>query len=269
MKIQSTSSTNITKKEYIGIFDSGVGGISVLKSLKKQMPTQSFCYFADSAYNPYGKKSVKLVQSRVQKISQYFVNQDISTIVIACNTATTIAIDLIRKQFPQVIFVGTEPGIKPAIKSTKTGNILVMATPLTLQSERYQLLKSEITGKINIFETPCPSLVPAIESCASNVQLQQIIYDILNPFNKFNIDTVVLSSTHFSLIKDQIQSLFPQYTYISPVERIAAQCKKLHPHPSNISQTLFITTGKKGLLHFQLKKYAPFFSLSSSTTISL
>lgn len=269
MKIQSTSSTNISKKEYIGIFDSGVGGISVLKSLKKQMPTQSFCYFADSAYNPYGKKSVKLVQSRVQKISQYFVNQDISTIVIACNTATTIAIDFVRKQFPQVIFVGTEPGIKPAIKSTKTGNILVMATPLTLKSKRYQLLKSEIAGKINIFESPCPSLVPAVESCTSNVQLQQIIHDILDPFSECNIDTVVLSSTHFSLIKDQIQSLFPKYTYISPVERIAAQSKKQHPYPSNAFNVHVITTGKKELLHIQLKKYAPFLPISSLTAISL
>lgn len=269
MKSQPINSKNVFKKDYIGVFDSGIGGVSVLEALKKQMSTQSFCYFADSAYNPYGDKSKNVIKNRVQKITQYFIDQNISTIVIACNTATTIAIDSIRKQFPQVIFIGTEPGIKPAIKKTNTNNILVMATPVTLNSNRYHQLTTEIAPNIHIYETPCPGLVPAIESCSSTIHLNQIIKDILIPFNKYNIDTVVLSSTHFSLIKDQIQSLFPQYTYISPVEKIAAQCKRKHPFPSQKNHLHFITTGKKESLQIQLKNYAHFLPISSLTSISL
>src|SRR5262245_198137 len=148
----------------IGVFDSGVGGLSVLRALHARLPSAQFVYVADSAYAPYGERAAGDVIERSQRLTAHLAQQGARMIVVACNTATALAIDSLRADWPDIPFIGVEPGIKPAASTTRNRCIGVMATPATLASERLKSLVERHAGAATVHLQPCPGLAAAIES---------------------------------------------------------------------------------------------------------
>jgi glutamate racemase len=246
----------MNNKFSIGIFDSGIGGLSVYKELIKLMPQESVIYFADSSFNPYGEKSENLIKKRSGKIVNFFSTYQTQTVIVGCNTATTVGISQLRANFPLINFVGMEPGIKPAISFTKSHHILVLATPATLASQSYKQLKKKFSHLANIENDPAVGLVKSIEECQTEKVLSNIIFSIISPHLKNPIDTVVLSSTHFSLVSKIFKKTFPNLKFISPTQAVALQVKKIHIKKETLyKETLFFTSGNQRTLHHQLKHY--------------
>ncbi len=188
-------------KDYIGVFDSGVGGISVLKELIKILPNENFIFYGDSLHSPYGDKTKQDIINLSTKIADYLVNSGVKAIVIACNTATSAASEAIRSRYPSIPIIGIEPAIKPAILAHKGEDILVMATEATIKLEKFNDLKKKFDTQANIIPVACSGLAEAIEN-------EQNTEEILNRYlfqfkNKINV--VVLGCTHYPFIKNEIR----------------------------------------------------------------
>jgi glutamate racemase len=199
----------------IGVFDSGIGGLSILKALRAEMPQQSFVYYADSAHNPYGDKSDEFVIDRSRAITEQLIDQHrIKALVIACNTATAAAIHLLRADHPGLPIIGVEPALKPAVAVTKTQRIAVLATRGTLQSAKFLALKASLADQAEFICTPCDGLADMIERSTEPHNAAHLIaacasfIGATGPFGTQNgeIDTLVLGCTHYPLV----QSAFRQ-----------------------------------------------------------
>lgn len=212
----------------IGVFDSGIGGATVLAALQELLPNEDYHYIADSENCPYGEKSDeelrRIVVMNVEKLRAWGAK----IIVIACNTATTRCIGYLRQQYPGITFIGTEPAIKLATKITDATNILVLATPGTITSERTKaLLEENQKPGQNIILLPCPGLADVIEKYltidSSKIvdKLTELLAGVSMP------DVVVLGCTHYSLIKDYIQDLFPNAKLLDGNFGIACRLKQL------------------------------------------
>ena len=193
----------------IGVFDSGIGGLSILQSLRREMPSEDFVYFADSAHTPYGEKSEAFVIERALVITADLIkNQRIKALVIACNTATAAAIGLLRAQHPGLPIIGVEPALKPATLVSKTRRIAVLATRSTLQSGKFGALLQSLQDQAEFVCTPCDGLAEQIERHADSKVATQLIaacaYFISSTgqFGTKNgqIDTLVLGCTHYPLV---------------------------------------------------------------------
>ncbi len=194
----------------IGVFDSGMGGLSVLKALQAELPLEQFVYVSDSGHAPYGERDDKHVLARSRSIANYLVAQhDIKALVMACNTATAAAVRQLRLDYPQLPIVGVEPALKPAVALSKTGQIGVMATRGTVNSEKFKLLLASLQDKAAFKVQACDGLADAIEqgdatkigaSSASNVWPT-------GPFGTQNghTDVLVLGCTHYPFIEDEIR----------------------------------------------------------------
>lgn len=208
----------------IGFFDSGKGGTSVLSAVKSLLPDAEYKYIADSKNCPYGEKSdvdlKKITKLHVDNLKSWGAE----IIVIACNTATTRCIEYLRGEFPELKFVGTEPAIKLAAESNAK-NILVMATPGTIKSERLQtLVKSNQKPGQNITLLACPGLADAIEH---DQNIASTLDQILEGIPTADFDLVVLGCTHYSLIKPEIQQKFPSAKLVDGNEGVAKRVKSL------------------------------------------
>jgi len=146
----------------IGIFDSGVGGISVLKEIRHLMPGENILYYADSAHCPYGTQPPEKIRQRTTKITQFLINAGAKIIVAACNTASIAGLDYLRQEF-QIPIVGMEPAIKPAAKITTNGKVGVLATGVTISGERFNSLLTRFACEIKVINVPCPGLVEQVE----------------------------------------------------------------------------------------------------------
>lgn len=189
----------------IGVFDSGIGGTTTLKEMQKKLPNEEFVYFADSKNNPYGEKSDAELWEIVTKIVENFKRQGIKLIVVACNTATTRLIDRLRKNYPEITFVGTEPAIKLACNSGFS-NILVMATPGTIEAEKTKALifkNKKPNQKITLLK--CAGLADAIEF---DKDIDKKLDELLAPLSGQGFDAIVLGCTHYILIREKIQKFF-------------------------------------------------------------
>lgn len=201
---------NCTEQEenysgYIGVFDSGVGGISILKELVHTLPEEKFLYYGDSANAPYGEKTTEQVLALVMNIVQYLVEQGVKAIVIACNTATSVAVTKVRAAYPQLPVIGVEPAIKPAAAAKEHARVLVMATPITLHLEKYQQLSKTLEEKAEFIPLNCAGLAQRIEKGKLEAEdLQQQLANLLEPF-RGQIDSVVLGCTHYPFVKEQIR----------------------------------------------------------------
>lgn len=192
----------------IGVFDSGMGGISVLRELVAYMEGEDFIYFGDSKNAPYGTKSVKEVQELTLCHSAYLMERGVKALVIACNTATSAAIQILREQYPEQIIIGIEPALKPAVLAKKNPNVLVMATPMTLREQKFQKLMERYQKEAQIFSLPCPDLVRYVENgILEGEELEAYLKPLLTPYTNGKIDSVVLGCTHFPLVKTTIQKL--------------------------------------------------------------
>jgi glutamate racemase len=212
----------------IGVFDSGLGGLSVLRALMAAMPVARFLYVADSAYAPYGERDTEEVTRRSLRITEFLVASGASGVVVACNTATAAAIDALRTQHPRLPIVGIEPGLKPAVAATRNGRIGVMATPATLASERFdQLHQAQARGSF-VLKQPCPGLADLIEQGdldASSVI--EAVQRFCEPLRHAEVDTVVLGCTHYPLVAHHIQAALGAHVQLidtaDAVARHAAQ----------------------------------------------
>ncbi len=191
----------------IGIFDSGVGGLSILVHIHRILPQENLLYIADSAYAPYGCKDPEIVKKRSKIITEYFIDQGAKAIVIACNTATASIIEHLRQQYG-IPFIGVEPGIKPAIAITKNGHIGIMATRNTLSSIRYNELSQRFATQVHLHHQPCPGLADQVEAgLIDDPVTGQLLDFYLTQLQQKQVDTLVLGCTHYSFLSKQIQQL--------------------------------------------------------------
>ncbi|MDM0119276.1 glutamate racemase [Variovorax arabinosiphilus] len=198
----------------IGVFDSGMGGLSVLAALRAELPHEDFVYFADTAYAPYGERGDAYVIERSLAVAEHLVREHrVKALVVACNTATTAAIHLLRAAHPALPIVGLEPGLKPAVAASRTGHIAVMATRGTLASAKYAALRAAVAGTADVRPVPCDGLVKAIEGfdTAGIASLCQRYMDEAGPFGEgaADVDTVVLGCTHYPLVIDELRTHAP------------------------------------------------------------
>ena len=200
------------KQDFIAVFDSGVGGISVLRHLVKRMPQERFLYYGDSANAPYGTKTVAQVQKLSLAVAQKLMAQGIKALVVACNTATAAAVELLRNQYPDMIVVGIEPAVKLAADLFPKGTVGIMATPLTIDSERLHKLEDRWKEQCNIIELPTPGLVELIEAGkAVSTEGEALLAPMLAPYAG-KLDAVVLGCTHYPFAAPVIQKLLGEST---------------------------------------------------------
>ena len=225
----------------IGIFDSGIGGLTTLNEIKKILPNEEYIFFADSKNNPYGSKSQEELQKITSNIVDYLIKRDVKMIVIACNTATTNCIDYLRNKYKDITFIGTEPAIKVACdKNFK--NILVLATPTTITSERtHELVNTNKKDYENFYLVACDGLANAIEK-NDQFKINELLNKYLKPYQDKNIDAVVLGCTHYPHIAGKIQSFFKNATLIDGNKGVANRVNNLltEKNKSKINTSHFI-----------------------------
>lgn len=212
----------------IGIFDSGVGGLSVWKEIIKILPGHNLLYFSDNAYSPYGPRPVWEIIERATKISEFLISKGAAIIVVACNTATSAAIDSLRENF-SVPFIGMEPAIKPAAALTKTGVIGVLATKGTLGSSLYCNTLNMFASNIEVVEMVGTGLVALVESGqVAGIQVEELLKKYIGPMIEKNADYIVLGCTHYPFLKDAIEKIAGKnVTIIDPAPAVARRLYKI------------------------------------------
>ena len=213
----------------IGIFDSGVGGLSVLRAVREQMPNESIIYFGDQGHVPYGSRSMEQIQNFSEAITNFLLKKNAKIIVVACNTASAAALKYLRAQFPTVQFVGMEPAVKPAAEHTHTGKVGVLATPATFQGALYASVVERFASAVELIQSTCPGLVQEIEmGNLDGLKTRRILEDALLPMLEKNIDTVVLGCTHYPFVIPLIQQIVGENVrVIDPAPSVARQAGRL------------------------------------------
>ncbi|NRF68628.1 glutamate racemase [Aquincola sp. S2] len=213
----------------IGVFDSGVGGLSVLRGLRRRLPDCAISYLADNRHLPYGAKSPEWLVERCATLTQVLVSQGSALVLVACNTATTHTIAALRQRWPSLPFVGVEPGVKPAIAASRSRRIAVLATEATLQSERMRSLVGTHGADAEVHLLACPGLADAIERAADDA-LETLIEDACARIEATQADTVVLGCTHYPLIADRIaRRLGPGVALVDTAEAVCRRVESLLP----------------------------------------
>lgn len=231
----------------IGIFDSGKGGLTTLNEIKKILPNEDYIYYADSSNNPYGNKTDEALYNIVINVVNKLISKDVKLIVIACNTATTRCIEKLRKDYPNILFVGTEPAIKVACDNNYK-NTLVLATPGTINSERTQelVLKNKKDNQ-NIYLLPCEGLANAIEN-SDEIKINELLDSYLKEYENKSIDSIVLGCTHYPIIKEKIQIMFPNTKLIDGNLGVAKRVKQV------LEENNLLSTNSKGTIEFIISK---------------
>lgn len=212
----------------IGIFDSGVGGLSVLRAVRQLLPAQPVIYFADQSHVPYGPRPLQEVRAFSHEITRFLLAQGARLIVVACNAASAAALHELRSSFPQVPFVGMEPAIKPATEQTRTQVVGVLATPATFQGALYASVVERFAHDVILLQSTCPGLVQEIEAGRLDGAVTcQILQEALLPMLAQHIDTVVLGCTHYPFVIPLIQQIVgPDVRVIDPAPAIARQIRR-------------------------------------------
>ncbi len=199
----------MNKKELqpVGVFDSGVGGLSLLKCMRDELPGEDFIYVADSGYAPYGDKSAEYIEKRSFAITEFLIEQNAKAIAVACNTATAAAIAKMRSAFDLPI-IGMEPGVKPAISATQCGTVGIMATTETLKSEKFRLLTDRFCNECSIVTQPCPGLVEQVEQFdLEGEKTRELLKKYVEGILSKGADTIVLGCTHYLFLVDIIREI--------------------------------------------------------------
>ncbi len=217
------------KNSPIGIFDSGVGGLSVLRAIRAQMSEESILYLGDQEHIPYGPRPMEQIRGFSVAITNFLLERDAKLIVVACNTASAAALKYLREKFPDVPFVGMEPAVKPAAETTQTGKVGVLATPATFQGALYTSVVERFANGVELFQNTCNGLVQQIELGDLNgSETHRILEDALHPMLEKNIDTVVLGCTHYPFVIPLIQEIVGEKVrVIDPAPAVAKQVKRL------------------------------------------
>lgn len=213
----------------IGVFDSGVGGLSVLRAIRQQMPEESVIYFGDQEHIPYGPRPMEQIRNFSEAITKFLLSQNAKIIVVACNTASAAALKYLRETFPAVSFVGMEPAVKPAAEHTQTGKVGVLATPATFQGALYASVVERFANGVELLQDTCPGLVQEIERGNLNgAETRHILDSALLPMLEKNIDTVVLGCTHYPFVIPLIQQIVGgKVRVIDPAPSVAKQVRRV------------------------------------------
>lgn len=205
------------------MLDSGVGGLSVLRHLRQRLPNEDILYFADQAHIPYGPRPVHEVRGFTADIVRFLLRRGAKLIVIACNTASAVALDYLRQTFPAVPIVGMEPAVKPAALTTRTGKVGVLATPVTLNSHRYAGLMARYAADIEVHEDPCSGLVQLIEAGALDApETRALLERVVRPMLAAGVDTLVLGCTHYPFVRPLLEEIAGAgVTLIDPAPAVA------------------------------------------------
>ena len=189
----------------LGVFDSGLGGLTVYKALRNEVPCANILYLGDTARVPYGTKSSATVTRYALEIAQYLVDREVEAMVVACNTASAYAMDCLRKAVRVPVFGVVEPGARAAVKATRNGIVGVVGTRGTVSSGAYQRAIGELSGSIEVFTEPCPLFVPLVEEGWLDEEITyEVAYRYLGPLIAKKVDTLVLGCTHYPLLKEVI-----------------------------------------------------------------
>ena len=192
----------------IAVFDSGIGGVSVLRELVNIMPHENFIYFGDTANAPYGTKSAEKVREMTFSVYEKLKARGIKAFVIACNTATSVAVASLREKYQNDIIIGVEPALKPAVMSGVHPTVAVFATPLTLKEEKFALLLSRFENKANVIPFACPGLVEFVERGeVEGEELHSFLLELFAPLMDKNLDAIVLGCTHYPFVKKEISAI--------------------------------------------------------------
>lgn len=213
----------------IGVFDSGVGGLTVFRAIRELMPAQPVIYLADQANVPYGVRQLEEVRGFAKEITTCLINQGAKLIVVACNTASVAALHYLRQEFPETPFVGMEPAVKPAAEQTHSGVVGVLATYATFQGEVYASVVERFARGVTLLQDPCLGLVSLIEKGNLNgAETRELLGNILKPMLEKNIDTVVLGCTHYPFVIPLIKEIVgPSVNVIDPAPAVARQAQRL------------------------------------------
>ena len=222
----------------IGVFDSGLGGLSVLSSIARSLPGADLIYFADTAHVPYGNKSDAFIRDRVLKIGRRLVDQGCTMIVVACNTATAAAVSALRQSLPGVPVVGVEPGIKPAAKATQSGRIAVLTTTSTAHSERLARLIRQHAGSVAVDVLPCPGWATRVETLQlDDAEFGASVRQHLAPTLAAGTDRIVLGCTHYAFLTPLLETIVAgRAQLIDVADAVARQCQRLITAPDTDGQ---------------------------------
>lgn len=247
----------------IGIFDSGIGGLSVFREIRKLLPEQGYIYYSDSAHCPYGEKSKEYIIDRARSITRRLMEMGVEIVVVACNTATAAAISTLRKEFP-IRFIGMEPAIKPAAALTKTGVVGVLATAGTLKAEKYLDTREKWAQSITVVEHIGEGFVELVEKGqTSGAEAEAVVQNSLVPLLEAGADTIVLGCTHYPFLADTIKKVAAahgadgnSFHLIDPAPAVARHLLEVMAaegiqtvSPEGFSMELLCSGDRKGLLH--------------------
>jgi glutamate racemase len=242
----------------IGVFDSGVGGLSVLRAIRQRLPNENLIFVADQAHVPYGPRPIEQVREFSAAITHFLNSQNIKMIVVACNTASAAALYHLRTTFPQIPFVGMEPAVKPAAERTQSGVVGVLATPATFQGELYASVVERFANGVIVLQDTCPGLVEQIEQGALTApQTRTILETALTPMVAQGIDRVVMGCTHYPFVIPLIKEIVgADVEVIDPAPAIARQTDRL------LDQYNLKNSSSKNSLH-------QYFSTGDTTNFSI
>lgn len=199
----------------IAVFDSGMGGISVLRELVAIMPNEDYIYFGDSAHAPYGTKKLEEVRELTCAHARRLFDEGAKGLVVACNTATSAAVRVLREQYPNIPIVGIEPAVKPAAQCKKHPRVLVMATPMTIREEKFKKLMQRYEKDADIIPLPCPGLMDFVErGDLDGEDLRKYLVELLFAYQHEQVDAVVLGCTHYPFVKPMIQKTLGEHVMV-------------------------------------------------------
>lgn len=213
----------------VGVFDSGVGGLSVWREIARQLPHEDTLYLADQAHVPYGSRSLSEVRAFSEGVTHFLLDQGAKAIVVACNTASAAALHYLRRTFPGVPFVGMEPAVKPAVERTCNGVVGVIATQATFQGELFASLLDRYASDVEVLTQVCPGLVEAVETGALDTpETEALLQACLTPLVEAGIDQLVLGCTHYPFLRPVIKRVAgPNVAVIDPAPAVARQTARV------------------------------------------
>lgn len=213
----------------IGVFDSGIGGLTVLEEIQQLLPHESLLYVADCGHIPYGEKTPAFILERSRSVAEFFRERGAKAFVIACNTATVAAVADLRQHYPDWPLVGMEPAVKPAAAATRSGVVGVLATTGTLQSAKFAALLDRFATDVRVITQPCPGLVELIEAGDLNSPaLRALLQGYVEPLLSAGCDTIILGCTHYPFLKPLLAQMLPPSTIlIDTGAAVARQLKRL------------------------------------------
>ncbi|MEQ1674530.1 MAG: glutamate racemase [Candidatus Nitrotoga sp.] len=223
----------------IGVFDSGVGGLSVLREIRRALPNEDLFYVADTRHAPYGDRQDEFIKDRAATIVQFLLSQQVKAIVVACNTATAVAIQNLRSRF-NITLVAIEPAVKPATEITRSGVIGVLATRQTLESERFSALVEKHGGGVEILLQACPGLVEQVEAAQlDGRETHALVARYVSPLLARGADTLVLGCTHYPFLNSIIKNIAgPAVTLIDPAAAVARELSRRLASEQLLTQNL-------------------------------